>query len=120
MSPPRRRMTFLLLACVACVAAFTWLHFRWPDPRKADTYAALLHNLAEVETGLANGMSPETMARLADNIQSEIQQHPLPPGDEFEFGGQLTVRYLRTLSAIEGYRRLKLAIAHVDPLDPKS
>ncbi len=111
----------VLPGVLAGLAVFAWLHFRpLGTSGGSNARAALLQSLAEVETGLASGMSPEDMSRLAYSIQSQIQEHPLPPGDEFQFGGELVVRYLRTLAALEGYRRLKLATTHEDPLDPKS
>ena len=79
----------------------------------------LARKLADLETGLDKGLNVEQMQEFASGIQTEIQTHPLPNDDDLQFSGELVVKYLRELAAIESYRRTSISAKGYDPLDPK-
>jgi hypothetical protein len=54
------------------------------------------------------------LLEMASQIESEIRAHPLPPDDEFFFGADLLLRYLRALAAVENHRALRIAKAQAN------
>jgi hypothetical protein len=78
-----------------------------PNPAGENPYQQLLRKLTLLEADLNRGMSAPQMQDAAAAIETEIRLHPLPPDDALQFSGELIVRYLRELAAVENARALK-------------
>lgn len=79
----------------------------------------LTATLTRLESGIKSGLNSEQMQACADQIQGELQKHPLPDDDDTQFCAELIVRYARELARIEAYRRTTLKKTGYDPLDPQ-
>jgi hypothetical protein len=86
---------------------------------KGHPQPALIRKLGELESALDKGMGAAQMQELAAEIETQIKVHPLPDDEDLQFSGELIVRYLRELAAIENYRVLKIAQGEKDPMDPR-
>jgi hypothetical protein len=89
-------------------------------PAASGSEAELVHTLTALEGALKGNMSVDQMGQFAGDVEAEIKAHPLPEEDDLQFGGELIVRYLRSLAATQNYRDLKLRTNGYDPLDPGS
>src|SRR5437867_2238645 len=78
--------------------------------RDSNGNSGLMRELTDLQSRLdGKGLTAAEMQNFAAEIQKEIQTHPLPDDDDLQFSGDLVVKYLRELAAIENYRRAALS-----------
>jgi len=122
----KRIAAVLLLAVLGFIGGYFWNSKHSHSPRPATSgdqsvpYGHMVTILSELQTAAEKEMTAQQAEAYASAIANEFAAHPLPEGDDFQFSGELLLRYLRSLSALENYRQLKIAGGGEDPLNPNS